>query len=212
MFSSRLAEKRILLRDTTRHSISVISITAKTDIESETRALSAGGVDFIHKPCNAAVVRARARLHLELSNHRNHLEELVHARTCELAAARDAAESTSRAKSVLLATVGHELRTPMNHIIGFKHMLGKEITDEREKGRLEKIQQASRQLLREAVTATPELQHLVNRGGDMNAGSGAATIRGPDPVPFLRMRVASGCAFSADHRVSVCLPPAPRLP
>lgn len=43
----------------------------------------------------------------ELAQHRDHLEDLVHARTRELAAARDAAESASRAKSAFLDTMGH---------------------------------------------------------------------------------------------------------
>jgi len=49
--------------------IPVIFITARTDVESETRAFAAGGVDFIHKPINPAVVRARVRLQLELKQH-----------------------------------------------------------------------------------------------------------------------------------------------
>ncbi len=44
--------------------IPVIFITAKSDVSSETQALCAGAVDFIHKPINAEVVRARVRLHL----------------------------------------------------------------------------------------------------------------------------------------------------
>ncbi|HQF90546.1 MAG TPA: two-component regulator propeller domain-containing protein [Synergistaceae bacterium] len=40
-----------------------------------------------------------------------------------LVAAKDAAESASRAKGVFLANVGHELRTPMNAILGFTDLL-----------------------------------------------------------------------------------------
>jgi len=56
--------------------IPVIFITAKTDAESETRALSAGAVDFIHKPFNKEVVRSRVKLQLELVRQRRHLEKL----------------------------------------------------------------------------------------------------------------------------------------
>ena len=55
-----------LQADPTTRQIPVIFITAKTDADSETRAFAAGGVDFIHKPVNQAVVRARVRLHLDL--------------------------------------------------------------------------------------------------------------------------------------------------
>ncbi len=55
-----------LKADPDTRDIPVIFVTAKTDALSEIRALKAGGVDFIHKPVNQALVRARVQLHLEL--------------------------------------------------------------------------------------------------------------------------------------------------
>ena len=55
-----------LKADPLTRDIPVIFVTARTDAESETRALAAGGVDFLHKPVNAAVVRARVLLQLAL--------------------------------------------------------------------------------------------------------------------------------------------------
>ena len=63
-----------LKADPATRDIPVIFVTARTDAESETRALEAGGVDFIHKPVNAPVVRARVRLHLELRRRTQELE------------------------------------------------------------------------------------------------------------------------------------------
>lgn len=55
--------------------IPVIFVTAKSDADSESRALGAGAVDFIHKPINKDVVRARVRLHLEVQQLRRLVRE-----------------------------------------------------------------------------------------------------------------------------------------
>ena len=55
-----------LKADPATRDIPIIFVTAKTDALSEIRALKAGGVDFIHKPVNQALVGARVQLHLEL--------------------------------------------------------------------------------------------------------------------------------------------------
>jgi diguanylate cyclase (GGDEF)-like protein len=46
--------------------VPVLFVTAQTDALDQAMALEAGGVDFISKPVNPAVVRARVRTHLTL--------------------------------------------------------------------------------------------------------------------------------------------------
>ncbi|HEX6734102.1 MAG TPA: PleD family two-component system response regulator [Azonexus sp.] len=55
----------------------IIFITAQSDPTDETRALEAGGVDFISKPVNPAVVRARVKTHLTLKAQNELLRSLV---------------------------------------------------------------------------------------------------------------------------------------
>lgn len=55
--------------------IPIIYVTARSDPLSESEALSSGAVDFIHKPVNKDVLRARVRLHLGLETQRRTLRE-----------------------------------------------------------------------------------------------------------------------------------------
>jgi len=83
----------------------------------------------------------------ELERHRNHLEEQVLLRTLDLAQAKLAAESATRAKSEFLANMSHEIRTPMNAIIGLTHLLRRAEPPPEQADRLGKIDAAANHLL-----------------------------------------------------------------
>jgi len=75
---------RILKADENTRSIPIIFITAMTREEDETKGLDLGAVDYITKPFRPAIVKARIRVHLEVKQSRDHLEDIVKARTAEL--------------------------------------------------------------------------------------------------------------------------------
>jgi putative two-component system response regulator len=64
--------------------IPVIFVTSKSAGDDETKGLEMGAVDYIHKPFNPAVVKARVKAHLELKRHRDFLEWMLKERTKEL--------------------------------------------------------------------------------------------------------------------------------
>ena len=57
--------------------IPVIFLTARTSGEDEIDGLQAGGIDYITKPINPAVLKARVRNHLELKQNRDELIKLA---------------------------------------------------------------------------------------------------------------------------------------
>ena len=82
-----------------------------------------------------------------LTRHQENLESQVVARTRELEAAKELAESASRSKSSFLANMSHEIRTPMNAITGMAQILRREGVTEKQADRLDKIDAATQHLL-----------------------------------------------------------------
>ncbi len=120
-----------LKADPRTRDIPVIFVTAHNDPLEETTGLELGAVDFISKPINAAVVRARVHAHLTLRRTLREVQELnenlearVASRTAELEQALSSLQQSrdelahSEAKatlSTMIASVSHELGTPLGN-------------------------------------------------------------------------------------------------
>ena len=83
----------------------------------------------------------------ELLQHRQHLEELVAARTSELTMAITEAESANAAKGDFVANMSHEIRTPINAVIGMAYLALRSKSAERVRDYLDKIHRSGRHLL-----------------------------------------------------------------
>jgi CheY-like chemotaxis protein len=103
--------------------IPILFLSAFSEPIDKLRAFESGGLDYITKPFSEAEVLARIHVHLELRRHQLHLEELVLKRVRELAEARRRLQIWDDAKNQWLSVLSHEMRTPLNGILGISELL-----------------------------------------------------------------------------------------
>lgn len=83
----------------------------------------------------------------ELQHDKEKLEALVDKRTLNLRQAKEEAEAANNAKSRFIANMTHELRTPMNGIMGTLTLLKPALENRAEKGLLDTLQHSADHLL-----------------------------------------------------------------
>lgn len=115
----------------------VLVLTADITTEAREKALTLGANDFLTKPYDLIEVGLRIKnllyirhLHKQLQIQNKILEEKVIERTEELEktnkdliVAKEKAEASDRLKTAFLQNISHEVRTPLNGILGFSHLL-----------------------------------------------------------------------------------------
>ena len=97
-------------------SIPVIFLTGKSEAQAQVEGLQLGAVDYITKPINAAVLKARVAMHLQLAGKRAELERLVRQRTEQLESTR-----AELIKRLARAMEFHESQAVGNRVMRLGH-------------------------------------------------------------------------------------------
>jgi len=147
-----------------RVTLPIEKLMAGTEQLRQGRYARVEGIDAKNELCDLAAtfnemseqIRKRED---DLKRHRDHLEEMVHARTAEFFGAMIEANAANRSKSAFLANMSHEIRTPLNAITGMAHLMRRAGISPQQAERLDKIETAGKHLL-EIINAILDLSKI----------------------------------------------------
>lgn len=108
---------------------------------------------------NQGLMEALARRSSDLNALNRALEERVTVRTRQLELATHQAQAANRAKSRFLATVSHEMRTPLNAILGVGQILTRSELNETQRSQVLEMKDAARRL-RQMIDDVLDLSRL----------------------------------------------------
>lgn len=106
-----------------------------------------GRVRQAHEQKQLALHQAHQERLQEQEKLRAHLEAMVERRTAELREAMAAAEAASAAKSAFLASLGQEVRSPLDEILGTARLMREPGLDARQSRQLDRLETAAGHLL-----------------------------------------------------------------
>jgi signal transduction histidine kinase len=101
--------------------IPVIFLTSMSDAKSEMEGLQLGAVDYIRKPFVALLLLQRIKTHIAIMEQEREIKDLLDLKTREVSLrelAEQEAQNASRAKGEFLSHMSHEIRSPLNAVIG----------------------------------------------------------------------------------------------
>jgi DNA-binding response OmpR family regulator len=198
---------RQLKADARLREIPVIFISALSDTLDKIQAFGAGGVDYVTKPFQIEEVEARVRTHLRLhwlqqkqEAQNVHLEELVRARTAQLAESNARLAVLDKTKSDFLRLISHELRTPLSGVLGLADLAFRECGDQPTATKLREMFQQSR---RRIITLLEDALLLT----EIELTAEAAVLETCPLTTILQLSLDQAAPLA--HARDVRLPPAP---
>ena len=114
LLSRRL--QRGIMRPISKLTYAMQDVARTKDFDRQVEKTSRDEISQLVDAFNTMLTEVRTR-DVALGRHRDHLETTVTERTAELASAKRVAEDASAAKSEFLATMSHEVRTPLNGML-----------------------------------------------------------------------------------------------
>jgi len=187
--------------------IPVIFLSALTDVNDKVQAFQCGGVDYVTKPFQVDEVQARVKTHLnmrrlqkELQLHANHLEELVASRTRELAESQARLRVLDRAKSDFLRLIHHELRSPLNGLLGVGELVLDEMGASEDGAELREMFELSGQRM---LTILDDALLLT----EIEVASDTFSSEATDLVSTLHSAIEGTAAFAQSRGVDIELEP-----
>jgi signal transduction histidine kinase len=106
-------------RDRTRYTPIIFVTAIFTDDESARRAYSLGAIDYMTKPFDDAILKAKIAA---VMNQYRHIE-VINRQAEALRKKQNELDEVTRAKDEFLAMLSHELRSPLNAVLGWSSVL-----------------------------------------------------------------------------------------
>jgi len=198
----------LLKSDDKLAAIPVIFLSALNDASDKVRAFQCGGVDYVTKPFQVDEVQARVETHLKIHHlqkqlqlHANHLEDLVASRTRELAETQARLQVLDQAKSDFLRLIHHELRSPLNGLLGVGDLVLDQMRESEDGAELREMFELSR---RRILTILDDALLLT----EIEVASESFSAEATDLGSTLEAAIEAAAGFARSRGVSIVLEPA----
>ena len=118
----------------------------------------------------------------------------------ELRAAKEEAEKANQAKSEFLASMSHEFRTPLNHILGFSELLYQE--------RVGRLEESQKEYLGDIIDSGRHLLSMMNDLLDLSrieSGQAEVTLAAVAPRALLEQGIAMVSEIAVQKKIRLSL-------